>query len=49
MDLGGSAPLLETGITWRSTDTTPTIARFLEIAGDIVAERRPSGRPARER
>jgi DNA-binding transcriptional LysR family regulator len=43
MDLGGTAPLLETGVAWRSTDTTPTIARFLEIARDIVGKRR---RPA---
>lgn len=32
MNLSGTAPMLETGITWRSGDTTPTIERFLSIA-----------------
>jgi DNA-binding transcriptional LysR family regulator len=40
MDLRGTAPRLETGVTWRATDTTPTIAGFLSIAREIVAERR---------
>jgi DNA-binding transcriptional LysR family regulator len=31
-ELGGRAPVLETGIAWRSGDTTPTIGRFLAIA-----------------
>jgi DNA-binding transcriptional LysR family regulator len=33
--LGGKAPLLETGIAWRSGDTTPTIGRFVGIARDM--------------
>jgi DNA-binding transcriptional LysR family regulator len=32
MDLGGTAPILETGIAWRTGDTTPTIAQFVSIA-----------------
>jgi DNA-binding transcriptional LysR family regulator len=36
MDLGGTAPVLETGITWRSGDTTPTIERFVSIACDMI-------------
>ncbi len=39
MDLGGTAPILETGITWRTGDTTPTIARFVSVARSV------SGRP----
>ncbi len=30
--LGGTPPILETGIAWRAGDTTPTIARFVEAA-----------------
>jgi DNA-binding transcriptional LysR family regulator len=37
MDLAGTAPVLETGIAWRSGDTTPTIDRFLSIAREMVA------------
>jgi DNA-binding transcriptional LysR family regulator len=37
VDLDGTAPVLETGIVWRSGDTTPTIARFLEIARELIA------------
>ena len=37
MDLGGTAPILETGITWRSSDTTPTIGRFVGIAREMIA------------
>ncbi|MBV6304274.1 LysR family transcriptional regulator [Candidimonas humi] len=37
MDLGGSVPLLETGMAWRRDDATPTTARFLEIARDVAA------------
>jgi hypothetical protein len=33
--LGGTAPLLETGIAWRSGDTTATIGRFVGIARDM--------------
>jgi DNA-binding transcriptional LysR family regulator len=33
--LGGTAPLLETGIAWRSGDITPTIGRFVAIARDM--------------
>jgi DNA-binding transcriptional LysR family regulator len=40
MDLGGSAPLLETGIAWRTGDTTSTIERFLDVARDVMAEAR---------
>ena len=36
MDLGGTAPVLETGITWRSGDTTPTIERFVSVACDLI-------------
>jgi DNA-binding transcriptional LysR family regulator len=36
MNLGGTAPVLETGITWRSGDTTPTIERFVSIACDMI-------------
>ena len=41
-NLGGTAPLLETGITWRSADTTPTIERFVGIARDMIAGARVS-------
>jgi DNA-binding transcriptional LysR family regulator len=37
VDLDGTAPLLETGIAWRSGDTTPTIERFVSIAREMVA------------
>lgn len=37
MDLGDTAPVLETGITWRSGDTTPTIERFVSIAREMIA------------
>ena len=32
VDLLEDAPFLETGIVWRRRDTTPTLARFLEVA-----------------
>ncbi len=32
VELGGSAPVLETGITWRTGDTTATIAHFVGVA-----------------
>lgn len=35
IDLDGAAPILETGITWRSADTTPTIQSFVSIARGI--------------
>jgi len=35
VDLGGDAPSLETGIAWRAADTTPTIARFVEVARSL--------------
>lgn len=38
IDLGGAAPVLETGITWRSGDTTPTIGRLLSIARGMMAD-----------
>ena len=37
LDLGGSAPMLETGVAWRADDTTPTIARFVAIARGLAA------------
>ncbi|OWT63705.1 LysR family transcriptional regulator [Candidimonas nitroreducens] len=37
LDLGGAVPLLETGMAWRRDDTTPTTARFLEIARELAA------------
>jgi len=36
VDLAGDAPILETGITWRTGDTTPTIARFVSIAREMA-------------
>ena len=41
-NLAGTAPLLETGIAWRSADTTPTIERFVGIARDMIAGARVS-------
>ncbi|KQW23300.1 LysR family transcriptional regulator [Afipia sp. Root123D2] len=38
IDLNGTAPTLETGITWRVDDTTPTIERFLTIAREMVSD-----------
>jgi hypothetical protein len=37
LDLGGTVPVLKTGITWRDDDTTPTIERFVTIAREIIA------------
>ena len=37
LDLGGTVPILETGITWRTDDTTPTIERFVTIARETIA------------
>ncbi|WP_421936993.1 LysR substrate-binding domain-containing protein [Phenylobacterium sp.] len=31
LDLAGEPPALETGVAWRTADTTPTLARFLEV------------------
>jgi DNA-binding transcriptional LysR family regulator len=39
IDLGGTAPMLETGITWRTGDTTPTIARFVSVARAVSSRR----------
>jgi DNA-binding transcriptional LysR family regulator len=36
VNLGGTAPVLETGITWRTADTTPTIEHFVSIACDMI-------------
>jgi len=33
IDLAGEAPALETGIAWRRDDLTPTLSRFLQVAG----------------
>jgi len=35
VELGGTAPVLETGIAWHTADTTPTIGRFVSIAGAV--------------
>jgi DNA-binding transcriptional LysR family regulator len=37
IDLDGAAPVLETGIAWRTADTTPTIQRFVSIARDMAS------------
>jgi DNA-binding transcriptional LysR family regulator len=37
LDLDGAVPVLETGIVWRSGDTTPTIQRFVSIARDMIS------------
>lgn len=42
LELGGKTPVLETGLTWRTDDTTPTIARFVDIAKKENGE---AGRP----
>ena len=42
MDLGGTTPVLETGIAWRSGDTTATIGRFVSVAREMAAGVRPS-------
>jgi DNA-binding transcriptional LysR family regulator len=39
VDLAGDAPILETGITWRTGDTTPTIERFVSIAREMAGGR----------
>lgn len=35
VDLDGTAPMLETGIAWRSADATPTIQQFVSIAREM--------------
>jgi DNA-binding transcriptional LysR family regulator len=35
VDLPDGAPSLETGIAWRRNETAPTLARFLEIVGEL--------------
>jgi DNA-binding transcriptional LysR family regulator len=35
--LGGVVPVLESGIIWRTGDTTPTIEQFIGIARDLAA------------
>jgi DNA-binding transcriptional LysR family regulator len=35
VDLLDGAPSLETGIAWRRNETAPTLARFLEIVGEL--------------
>ncbi|TAJ37171.1 MAG: LysR family transcriptional regulator [Reyranella sp.] len=42
VELGGVAPILETGLTWRTDDTTATITRFVDIAKKENGE---AGRP----
>jgi DNA-binding transcriptional LysR family regulator len=37
VDLQEEAPYLETGIAWRSNDTTPTLARFLDVVTETLA------------
>lgn len=39
VELGGSAPVLETGITWRTDDTTATIAHFVAVARAVSGRR----------
>jgi len=34
LDLAGEVPTLETGLAWRTTDRTPTLARLLEVVLD---------------
>ena len=36
LPLAGGAPLIETGLIWRSEDRSPTLRRFLDIAGGLV-------------
>ncbi len=36
MDLEGAAPMLETGIAWRTADAAPTIGQFVSIAREMV-------------
>jgi DNA-binding transcriptional LysR family regulator len=43
-DLGRTAPVLETGIMWRSGDATPTIGRFLGIARELTTGARQERR-----
>lgn len=38
LNLAGPTPMLETGVAWRSDDTTPTIARFIAIARSLADE-----------
>ncbi|MCZ0738830.1 LysR family transcriptional regulator [Phreatobacter sp. AB_2022a] len=35
LPLAGGAPLIETGLIWRSEDRSPTLQRFLDIAGGL--------------
>jgi len=37
LELGGEAPVLETGLVWRSDDATPTLAGFLDVVLDRAA------------
>ncbi|WP_026350129.1 LysR family transcriptional regulator [Bordetella sp. FB-8] len=37
LNLGDTAPVLETGVAWRREDITPTIERFLDIAREIAS------------
>ena len=37
IDLAGAAPILETGVAWRSNDATPTIERFLDVARAMIS------------
>ncbi len=38
VNLGGSAPVLETGIAWRTRDSSPTIGRFIQVAREMLAD-----------
>jgi DNA-binding transcriptional LysR family regulator len=38
VDLLEEPPRLETGLVWRKNDTTPTLARFLSVAGETLEE-----------
>ena len=37
LDLAGEVPFLETGLVWRTDDTTPTVSRFLQLAIENVS------------
>lgn len=47
VDLAGEAPQLETGVVWRSDDTTATLARFLDVVLDRVTLGLPDDPPKR--
>jgi DNA-binding transcriptional LysR family regulator len=42
LELNGDVPVLETGIVWRTRDSTPTLSRFLDVVQDLTADRAPA-------